>query len=190
MKEFRVSAARTSLRTIAVSWYRKAAEQGVAVAQFQLGLKYDLGEGVPEDDVMAVSWYRKAAEQGNADAQKALAALQRIEQEQRLAREAAEREANIRRSNSEWLLALSVIDKMPKGSDYWILKVAKGVSENFEIGDTVGQPDDKGGLQAKGRAAYIDYTNRIIILDRVEGIYLPDDDVLAATSESRARIGR
>ena len=34
-----------------------------------LGIMYDLGEGVPEDDAEAVKWYRKAAEQGNADAQ-------------------------------------------------------------------------------------------------------------------------
>ncbi len=45
------------------------AEQGHAVAQFNLGLKYAKGEGVPENDAEAVKWYRKAAEQGNAVAQ-------------------------------------------------------------------------------------------------------------------------
>ena len=34
-----------------------------------LGLSYDNGEGVPEDDTEAVKWYRLAAEQGNANAQ-------------------------------------------------------------------------------------------------------------------------
>ena len=53
----------------AVSWYRKAAEQGDADAQFNLGWMYDFGKDVPEDDAKAVSWYRKAAEQGLADAQ-------------------------------------------------------------------------------------------------------------------------
>jgi TPR repeat protein len=31
----------------AASWYRKAAEQGIANAQFNLGIMYDNGEGVP-----------------------------------------------------------------------------------------------------------------------------------------------
>ena len=52
-----------------VKWWRKAAEQGYASAQYNLGLMYKNGEGVPEDDVEAAKWYRKAAEQGNAWAQ-------------------------------------------------------------------------------------------------------------------------
>lgn len=51
-------------KTEAAKWYRKAAEQGHALAQFNLGVMYSTGEGVPEDDVEAVKWYRKAAEQG------------------------------------------------------------------------------------------------------------------------------
>lgn len=53
----------------AVNWYRKAAEQGNAQAQFELADCYRKGEGVSEDDVEAVKWYRKAAEQGDSDAQ-------------------------------------------------------------------------------------------------------------------------
>ena len=37
--------------------------------QSNLGLMYDNGEGVPEDDRQAVFWYRKAAKQGDAVAQ-------------------------------------------------------------------------------------------------------------------------
>ena len=48
---------------------RKAAEQGAADAQSNLGLMYALGQGVAEDNVEAVKWWRKAAEQGLADAQ-------------------------------------------------------------------------------------------------------------------------
>jgi len=48
---------------------RKAAEQGITEAQCKLGVMYDTGQGVPEDDVEAVKWYRKAAEQGIAEAQ-------------------------------------------------------------------------------------------------------------------------
>ena len=53
----------------AAYWWRKAAEQGFAEAQFNLGNRYAKGEGVPEDDVQAAYWWRKAAEQGVAAAQ-------------------------------------------------------------------------------------------------------------------------
>ena len=49
--------------------FRPLAEQGDAAAQFNLGIMYANGKGVPEDAVQAVYWYRKAAEQGDAAAQ-------------------------------------------------------------------------------------------------------------------------
>jgi hypothetical protein len=49
--------------------YRKAAEQGNAAAQNDLGNMYTEGQGVPPDYVEAMKWLRKAAEQGNAAAQ-------------------------------------------------------------------------------------------------------------------------
>ena len=57
----------------AVKWYRKAAEQGHAEAQYQLGTMYndlwnDLWSAL-RDDAEAVKWYRMAAEQGHAEAQ-------------------------------------------------------------------------------------------------------------------------
>ena len=53
----------------------KAAEQGDAEAQFNLGGLYADGDGVPQDDKQAVDWYRKAAEQGYADAQNNLGVM-------------------------------------------------------------------------------------------------------------------
>ncbi len=53
----------------AVAPCTKAAEQGHAKAQYNLGVMYDIGNGVPEDDAKAVEWYSKAAEQGHAKAQ-------------------------------------------------------------------------------------------------------------------------
>ena len=47
----------------------QAAEQGFAAAQYNLGVMYDNGQGVRQDDAQAVQWYRKAAEQGHAKAQ-------------------------------------------------------------------------------------------------------------------------
>ncbi|MEX4489508.1 sel1 repeat family protein [Haemophilus influenzae] len=45
------------------------AEQGNADAQFNLGLMYEEGRGVKQDDFEAVKWFRKAAEQGDETAQ-------------------------------------------------------------------------------------------------------------------------
>jgi TPR repeat protein len=52
-----------------VHWYRQAAEQGYAPAQYNLGNKYAKGEVVAKNAVQAVHWYRQAAEQGYAPAQ-------------------------------------------------------------------------------------------------------------------------
>ena len=45
------------------------AKQGVADAQFWVGLMYDLGRGVPKDYSEAIKWYRAAASQGDTYAQ-------------------------------------------------------------------------------------------------------------------------
>ena len=47
----------------------KAAEQGHAGAQNELGVMYSKGQGVPQDYHEAAKWYRKAADQGHAGAQ-------------------------------------------------------------------------------------------------------------------------
>ena len=39
----------------AVKWFRLAAEQGDAQAQFQLGVMYDMGLGVPQNNIGWVS---------------------------------------------------------------------------------------------------------------------------------------
>ena len=53
----------------AVRLFRLAAEQGFALAQFNLGVMYANGEGVPEDDVLAYMWFNVAAAQGYEGAQ-------------------------------------------------------------------------------------------------------------------------
>ena len=49
--------------------WKKAAEQGNARAQFNLGYCYENGMGVEQNYAEAVKWYRKATEQGQANAQ-------------------------------------------------------------------------------------------------------------------------
>jgi len=59
----------------AADWYRRAAEQGYADAQFRLANKYESGNGVLEDFEEALHWYRRAAEQGYPPAQTNLAIM-------------------------------------------------------------------------------------------------------------------
>ena len=40
------------------------ADQGLAIAQFNVGLMYDKGQGVSKDEVQVMKWYRLAADQG------------------------------------------------------------------------------------------------------------------------------
>ena len=54
---------------------RRAADEGVAAAQFDLGVMYANGDGVPQDEEEAAKWFRLAAEQGDADAQFALGVM-------------------------------------------------------------------------------------------------------------------
>ena len=51
---------------------RSKANAGDAEAQFNLGVMYRVGRGVPQDDVEAVSWFRQAADQGYGPAQNIL----------------------------------------------------------------------------------------------------------------------
>jgi TPR repeat protein len=53
----------------ALQEFKPLAEQGVAEAQYNLGVIYDNGYSVAQNDKEAVKWYRLAAEQGFAKAQ-------------------------------------------------------------------------------------------------------------------------
>lgn len=53
----------------ALSEWQPLAEQGQAIAQYQLGLLYANGKGVEKDDAKARKWYEKSAIQGHTEAQ-------------------------------------------------------------------------------------------------------------------------
>jgi TPR repeat protein len=53
----------------AIRWYLKAAEQSHARAQYNLGLMYLKGQGVPRDKALSRLWMSKAANLGDAGAQ-------------------------------------------------------------------------------------------------------------------------
>ena len=53
----------------AAMWFRKAADQGIASAQYEMGQNYEAGRGVSQSPDKAVDWYRMAADQGHSEAQ-------------------------------------------------------------------------------------------------------------------------
>ena len=59
--------------TEACRCFRRAAQQGHAQSQHNLGLNYHDGVGVALDDAEAGRWLQRAAEQGLADARDSLA---------------------------------------------------------------------------------------------------------------------
>jgi TPR repeat protein len=64
----------------AFSWYRKAAGQGFAPAQYRLGWMHEVNPyttvaGVVQDYAEAAKWYRKASDQGYAPAQFSLGTM-------------------------------------------------------------------------------------------------------------------
>lgn len=59
----------------AARWYKLAADQGHAEAQFNLALMYTNGQGVEQNDQEAFRLFRLAAEQGQREAASNLGAL-------------------------------------------------------------------------------------------------------------------
>lgn len=53
-------------------WYEKAALQGDAVAQYELGQHYEIGFGVEKNPQKALEWYMKASDQNYNEAQMAI----------------------------------------------------------------------------------------------------------------------
>ena len=61
--------------TEAMKWFRKAADQGDAEAQYSIGRLYDYGLGVQQDFTKAMRWYLLAASQNHAGAQYSIGML-------------------------------------------------------------------------------------------------------------------
>lgn len=63
------TAARRGDYATALAEFRRLAEEGNFVAQYNLGIMYANGQGVPRDLVEAATWFDKAAKGGDARAQ-------------------------------------------------------------------------------------------------------------------------
>lgn len=70
-----VAAYKSGDHAAALAEFRSAADLGMPVAQFNLGLMHANGLGTPKDEAEAAKWWRKAAERGVADAQNNLGLL-------------------------------------------------------------------------------------------------------------------
>ncbi len=60
-------------------WFLKAAKQGFARSQNELGLLYEDGEGVEQDNEKAKYWFEQAAKNGHAGSMNNLAAVYMLE---------------------------------------------------------------------------------------------------------------
>ena len=56
----------------AAEWYRRAADQGLPSAQFNVGYGYAHGIGIAKDEAEAVRWFERAAAAGHGMAQQSL----------------------------------------------------------------------------------------------------------------------
>ncbi|CAK0767743.1 Sel1 repeat family protein [Gammaproteobacteria bacterium] len=59
----------------AFRFWNHLAKQGDALSQYNLGVMFYEGYGVPQDYADAAKWFRKAAAQGNSDAQRNLGVM-------------------------------------------------------------------------------------------------------------------
>ena len=150
----------------AMEWFRKAAKQNHAQAQFELGEFYYVGSRkIPQDYYEAVNWYRKAAEQGLAKAQLMLGGAYTLGKG--VQRDDREGEKWIRRAaeqgHGEAQLLLGVIYEEGRGVQKddqeamkWFGKGIQEVREKAEQGDGMAQ-FSLGLMCVKGRGTIQDY---------------------------------
>lgn len=110
-----------------VKWFRKAAEQGHAGAQFSLAECYRLERGVARDIDSSAKWYRKASDQGHSQAQVELglfyfvgAGVQRDPKEGFLL---LRKSADQNNPKAQWALHVHSEDKQEKL--HWLIKAAE-----------------------------------------------------------------
>ena len=124
-------------------WFQKAAKQGDAPAQANLGAMYQLGRGVPKNYKQAIYWLQKAAKQGNDLAQYALGRMyqlgQGVPQNDKQAFEWYQKAAKQGYAPAQYILGAMYelgqgVPKNDKQAIYWLQKAAKQ-------GDALAQSD-------------------------------------------------
>ena len=99
----------------AAVWYRRAAEQGTARAQFNLGVFLMNGIGCTQDEAEAVKWFQAAADQGYANAIYNLAFMYEngvgCQRDLKLAFELYQRAADEEEPDSQYKVATLLLDE-------------------------------------------------------------------------------
>jgi len=130
----------------AVRWYRKAAEQGHAVSQYNLGVMYANGQGVKQDHAEAVRWYRKAAEQGHTGGQCNLGGM--YENGQGVKQDHAEAVRWYRKAAEQGLVyAVAALKRLSAGA------VTRNASPSTAIAPATGRVCSNCGIGEKGGGA-------------------------------------
>lgn len=146
--------------TEAAKWFRKAAEQGHAKAQFNLGLMYGKGEGVGRNDAETVKWFQRAAEQGHPEAQVGLAAFYI---------DGKGVEKNYTEAAKWYRMAADQGNAEAQDHLGWLYEHGQGVSKDYaEALKWYRKAAEKGHAEAQNNLAYL-YQNGIgVVQDYVE----------------------
>ena len=111
------------------------ANQGDAIAQYDLGSLYLEGKDVRQDDTKAIEWFEKSASQGNANAQRAIGFAyytgKRLPQDYTKAKHFFEKAASQGEVNAQYYLGAiyylgNGVRKNPVIAKEWFGKACKG----------------------------------------------------------------
>ena len=101
--------------------YFRLAEQGNALAQYNLGLKYQNGQGVSEDQQEAFKWYELSAKQGHPQAQANLGRMYEKGQGELPKDLSSERQSNVSLVNFILYLSLPILLIIQHSSEKYLL---------------------------------------------------------------------
>lgn len=154
----------------AVYWYLKAAQQGNAEAQNNLGNMYFAGQGVKQDVEEALKWYIKSANQGNLNASNNLGNVYKKKNTKRLLNLSIywyRKAANSGHVDAQF--NLGYMYEVGKGVDADNLKAASWYEKAAAQGHPIAQ-NNLGYMYYKGYGVDQDYTKAIFWYKKSAGL--------------------
>ena len=139
----------------AVPKLKAAAEKGHKKAQYRLGICYDKGKGVTENDDLAFQWYSKSAAQGYAKAQYQLGMCYKngegVKEDRKKAVDLFMKAAKQENGNAQYQLSKAYLKGKGVPADeakakMWIKKAVKNEKDGDEILDKL-KKDAAEGVQ-------------------------------------------
>jgi TPR repeat protein len=143
----------------ALEWYLKAANQGHAQAQNNIGALYAFGQGVEKSITKAIEWYTKAAKNGNVYAQKNLAHIYHtgngVQKDEDKAIEWYTKAAQQGNADAQWRLGCLYSDRKDYANALkWYQKAADQDNASAQI--------NLGGLYCDGLGVAKDYDKAVM----------------------------